>query len=122
MTGTGFARMLRWTLTLILLVGGCSKGPEADLPYISGARSLAAEWAMVNEQARAGHLTRAYVSTMRQAVRQQLELNSKSLSEPQSGYAKEIQALLREPDDASPAQLRSHANKLKQIEDNLESA
>ena len=114
--------MLRWTLTLILLVGGCSKGPEADLPYISGARSLAAEWAMVNEQARAGHLTRAYVSTMRQAVRQQLELNSKSLSEPQSGYAKEIQALLREPDDASPAQLRSHANKLKQIEDNLESA
>jgi hypothetical protein len=48
--------MSRWLL-LLLLLGGCSKGPQADLPAISAARSLAAEWALVNEQASEGHLT-----------------------------------------------------------------
>jgi len=33
-----------------------------------------------------------------------------------------IHALLRQPDDAAPEELRAHADKLKQIEDNLESA
>ena len=113
--------MLRWPLLLLLLVAGCSKGPEADLQYISSARSLAAEWALVNEQASAGHLTPAYVKTMQQDVRQQLQTNAKALTQPKSGYASEIAALLREPDDASPAALRAHASKLKQIEDSLES-
>jgi hypothetical protein len=114
--------MLRWPLLLILLVAGCSKGPEADLQYISSARSVAAEWAMVNEQASKGHLTDAYVKTMHESVRQQLQTNAKSLTQPQSDYASEIAALLREADDATPAALRAHANKLKTIEDNLESA
>ena len=109
-------------LLLLLLLAGCSKGPEADLQYISSARSLAAEWAMVNEQASEGHLTGAYVRTMRQSVRQQLQTSAKSLTQPQSGYASEIEALLREPDDAPPAALRAHAAKLNNIEDGLESA
>ena len=114
--------MLRRPLLLFLFLAGCSKGPEADLQYISSARSLAAEWAMVNEQASEGHLTAAYVQTMRQSIRQQLQTNAKSLTQPQSGYASEIQALLREPDDAPPAALRAYAGKLKQVEDSLESA
>ena len=115
--------MLRRPLLLLfLLLAGCSKGPEADLPYISGARSLAAEWALVNEQASEGHLTGAYVRTMRKAVRQQLQTNSKSLTDPSAPYAQEIAALLREPTDAQPAELRTHASKLKQIEDRLESS
>jgi hypothetical protein len=114
--------VLRRLLPLILILAGCAKGAQADLPYISEARSLAAEWAMVNEQASAGHLTAVYVTTMRRAVRQQLQTSSKSLTEQQSEYAVEIQALLHEPDDAAPAKLRVHANKLKQIEDGLESA
>ena len=113
--------MLRWPL-LLLLVAACSKGPEADLQYISAARSLAAEWALVNEQASEGHLTTAYVETMRESVREQLQTNAKSLTGPQSDYASEIAALLREPDDAAPAALRAHASKLKQVEDSLESA
>ena len=113
--------MLRRPLLLLLLLAGCSKGPDADLQYISSARSLAAEWALVNEQANEGHLTPAYLKTMHQDVRQQLQTNAKSLTQPKSSYASEIAALLREPDDASPAALRAHASKLKQIEDSLES-
>lgn len=114
--------MARKLLFLVLALVSCSKGPETDLPYISGARSLAAEWALVNEQANQGHLASAYIQTMREALRQQLQSNSKSLTEPKSAYAQEIAALLKEPDDAQPAALRAHAKKLKQIEDSLESA
>lgn len=114
--------MARKLLLLVLVLASCSKGPEADLPSISEARSLAAEWALVNEQAKQGHLTGSYVRTMRQALREQLQTNSKSLTEPQSAYANEIAALLKEPDDAAPAKLRAHSSKLKRIEDSLESA
>ena len=114
--------MLRKPLLVALLLAGCSKGPEADLPSIGEARSLAAEWALVNEQANAGHLTASYVHTMRQNVREQLQTTAKSLTQPQSPYAAEIAAVLREPDGAAPSVLRAHASKLKQIEDKLESA
>jgi hypothetical protein len=114
--------MLRWPLLFALLLASCSKGPEADLPYISEARSLAAEWALINEQASLGHLTKAYAQTMRESVREQLQTNAKSLTQPESAYGQEVAGLLHEPDEASPAQLRAHAGKLKQIEDSLESA
>jgi hypothetical protein len=114
--------MLRRPLLLFLLLAGCSKGAEADLPYISEARSLAAEWALVNDQAAQGHLTDAYVRTMRQSLRKQLQTTEKSLTQTRSGYAQEIAALTREPDNAPPAKLRAYAAKLKQVEDSLESA
>jgi len=113
---------MRWILPLALIVAGCSKGAQADLPYIGEARSLAAEWALVNEQASRRHLTAHYVETMRSSVREQLQTTQKGLTEQKSDYATEIAALLAEPDDASPDQLRAHAGKLKQIEDSLESA
>jgi hypothetical protein len=109
-------------LLLLFLLAGCSKGPEADLPYISQARSLGAEWALVNEQAEKGNLTKAFVSTMRQSVREQLQTTASSLTSPNSPYANEIRILISEPDDAPPAELRSHVAKLKKIEDSLESA
>jgi hypothetical protein len=109
-------------LLLFLLLASCSKGPEEDLQYISQARSLGAEWALVNEQADKGNLTRAFVSTMRQSVREQLQTTASSLTEPNSSYGNEIRTLISEPDDAPPAELRAHAAKLKQIEDHLESA
>ena len=114
--------MSRKPLLLALLLAGCSKGPEADLQYISEARSLGAEWALVNEQAGEGKLTAAYVSSMHEWLRQQLQTSSTSLTEPNSAYGAEIQALLRLPDNAPPEQLRAHAARLKQIEGQLESA
>ena len=114
--------MRRWSLLPLLLVAGCSKGPQADLPYIGEARSLAAEWALVNEQANENKLTDTYVRTMRESVRKQLRTTARSLTQPDSEYAREIDALLREPDAAAPAVLRTHADRLKRIEDSLESA
>ena len=48
---------MRRALLLLLLLAGCSNGPEADLQYIKQARSAGAEWALVNEQASQGKLT-----------------------------------------------------------------
>ena len=107
---------------LIFLIAGCSKGPEADLPYISNARSLGSEWALVNEQASAARLTQTYARIMRQSVREQLQTAAKALTQPDSRYAAEIRALLAEPDEAAPEELRAHVRRLKHIEDSLESA
>jgi hypothetical protein len=59
---------------------------------------------------------------MHQWLRQQIETASSALSEPDSRHAIEIQALLSQPDDAAPEELLAHVDKLKQIEDGLESA
>jgi hypothetical protein len=114
--------MARKLLFLVLTLAACSKGPQADLPSISQARSLAAEWALVNQLASAGKLTPTYVETMHESIREQLQTVAKSLTQPDSGYGKEIAALTKEKDDSSPGALRAHASKLKQIEDSLESA
>ena len=57
-----------------------------------------------------------------QRLREQLQTHASSLTQPDSRYGAEIQALLAEPDDAAPEELRAHADKLKQIEDSLKSA
>jgi hypothetical protein len=111
---------MRRLLVCFLLVAGCSQGP-ADLSYISQARSLAAEWALINEQASEGRLTETYVKVMRQSIRQQLKTTSSSLTVPGSSYAQDIDALLSQPDDSDPDDLRAYADRLKDIEDSLES-
>src|SRR3569832_1804717 len=113
---------MRRLLLLILPLAACSKGPQADLPSISEARSITAEWALVNERAAKGQLTRTYAGTMHQQLREQMQSAASALTQPDSGYGTEIRATLIEPDDAAPQQLRSHADKLKQVEDSLESA
>lgn len=114
--------MHRSVLLCLFLVAACSKGPQADLQYISEARSLAAEWALVNEQAAQGKLTDSYVSAMRTSLRQQVQSVSSALTQPDSPYAQEINAIASAPDNASPKQLRAASDKLKKIEEQLESA
>ena len=103
-----------------LVLGGCAQGAQKDLPSIAEARSLAAEWALVNEQAAEGKVTSTYVKTMRSSVRQQLTTISQSLSEPTAATI--VNDLTTQPDDAPPQQLRASAGQLKRIEDQLESA
>jgi hypothetical protein len=114
--------MWRVILPVLPLLASCSSGAEADLQYIGQARSLGAEWALVNEQAAQGKLTSTYVTTMRASVREQLKTTADSLTDGDSDYGMQIAILLGEPDDASPNVLRAHVDKLKQIEDGLESA
>ena len=114
--------MRKLLFLLLLPCAACSNGPQADAPTIGEARSLAAEWALINQQAAEQKLTRTYVATMHSSIRQQLQKSAKALTQPKSNYGSEIRALLKEPDDAPPQQLRGHAETLKQIEDALESA
>ena len=114
--------MLRGALLFALMLTACSKGAEADLEYIKQARSAAAEWALVNQQAREGKLTPAYISSMHQWLRDEIESSATSLTEPDSSQGDVIVALLQQPDDAPPEELRARAASLKKIEDSLESA
>lgn len=109
-------------LLLILLLGGCAKGAEKDLPAISEARSLAAEWAKVNALAAEGRVNGTYVAAMHQQLHQQLQSAAAMLMNPDSDYGKEIQGLVEAAADTPAAELQAHSDKLKQIEDSLESA
>jgi hypothetical protein len=113
---------MRWLTLLLILLAACSKGPQADLPSIGEARSIVAEWALVNDLARHGRTNVTYTAAMHQQLREQLQTAAKSLTQPDSDYGAAIQACLRLPDDASPDELRPYAQMLKQIEDRLESA
>jgi hypothetical protein len=114
--------MRRSWLLLVAIIAGCSKGPQADLQYIAAARSLAAEWALVNQQAAEGKLTPTYVQVMHKEMREQLQSSASALTQPDSRYGQVIRALMAQPDDAPPEELRAKAGTLKQIEDHLESA
>jgi hypothetical protein len=109
-------------MLLMALLAGCSRGPQADLQYISKARSIAAEWALVNQQASHEKVTATYAASMHQWLRQGLQTASEALTQPDSRYGAEMRALLAEPDDAAPEALTAHSDTLKQIEDSLESA
>ena len=113
---------MRWILPLCLIVAACSKGPETDLPTIGEARSLGAEWALVNDLHARGHLSSVYTRSMRGRLKEQLQSDLSSLTQPQSAYGVEIRALANARDDASPSELRAHARALKRIEESLESA
>jgi hypothetical protein len=113
---------MRKSLILMALCSACSQGRQADAPAISQARSLTAEWALINQQAADHKVTGTYVNSMRSSIREELQTTAKSLSQPRSDYGYEIRAVLKEPDTASPQELRSHADTLKRIEDSLESA
>ena len=76
--------MRRSVLLLLVMLAGCSKGPQADLQYIGQARSLAAEWALVNQEAGEGKLTPTYVAVMHKEVREQLQTSLGSLTQRDS--------------------------------------
>jgi hypothetical protein len=113
---------MRWLILFALMLAACSKGPEADLQYIKQARSAAAEWALVNEQAQQGTVTGTYAASMHKWLRDEVHTSLTSLTEPDSPYGDEIAALLQQPDDAAPQALRARSDNLKKIEDSLESA
>ena len=101
--------MRRAPAVCLLLVAACSKGPQADLPSIGEARSLAAEWALVNEQAGQGKLTETYTARCARALRQQLQTDAKSLTAASQPLWPRDPGVARGARDAPPANLRAHA-------------
>ncbi len=122
MGGTVVPGMRSVLLLCLSVLAACSKGPQADLEYISKARSLAAEWALINELDAKGQLTHAYVSAMHKSLREQAQTAADALTEPNAAYAKDMEAIAAMPDDASPQKLRAYSDRLKTVEDSLESA
>jgi hypothetical protein len=118
----GFGKMRRTSLLVLALLAGCAKGPAADLQYIKQARSIAAEWALVNQQSEERRVTATYVDSMHRWLRQGAQTADSSLTDRKTAYGREIEALLAEPPAAAPSRLRAHAQRLKQFEDRLESA
>jgi len=107
---------------LLLTLGSCERGAEADLQYIKQARSIAAEWALVNELDAQHGLNRTYVDSMHIWLADGLTSSFAALSQPQSDYGVEMKALLAAPAGSPADELKAHAERLKQIEDRLESA
>jgi peptidase E len=62
------------------------------------------------------------LKTIHKQLREQLQTAASSLTRSNSRYGEEVRAVLSQPDDASPRELHAHADRLKQIEDSLESA
>lgn len=114
--------MSQRAIIALFFLAGCTKGPDADLQYIKQARTLAAEWAMINEQSNRGSLTDTYVRSMHYWLLDGLRKAHSSLVQPHSAYGDELQSILAEPPDAAPTRLRAHAEALKQIEQKIESA
>ena len=112
---------MRRSILILALVTACSKGPEQDLQYIKQARSLAAEWALVNDRYARGDLTRTYVDSMHYWLAEDIRTASSALTRPDEPYAREIRALMSEPPNASPERLRAHADALRTFESSLES-
>ena len=66
-------------------LAGCSKGPRGRSARISAqARSLAAEWALVNEQASRGQAHRRLRENDAAELREQLQTAASSLTQPNS--------------------------------------
>ena len=79
-------QMMRWGLAVLVILSGCSTAPpQSDLQYIKQARSIAAEWALVNEQQRReGRLRRPTSVRCIAGCRTICEPSTSSLSEPDS--------------------------------------
>ena len=99
------------------------KGPRPTCQYISEARSLGAEWALVNEQAGKGQVTPTYAHSMHQWLREQ----------PPDGIVRadparlalrrrDSQRCLQSPTMPLRPSCAPTPTRLKQIEDSLESA
>jgi hypothetical protein len=107
---------------MLLASAACTSGRSADLVAIKSARSIVAEWALVNRQAASGQLTRHYADGMREEALAQLAADAKATADPNGPAAQAIRQVSRLPADASPERLDAAGRQLSAIEAQLEPA
>lgn len=108
-------------LAMLLLCAGCGPAGSEDLLAIKSARSIVAEWALINREAAAGRLSRLYADGMRREALAQLAAEARAAN-PNGPVAQAIGRVSRLPADASPELLDAAAQNLSAIEDQLEPA
>lgn len=109
---------MKWTLALFLLLAACDAASN-ELPSVEQARSVASEWASINELEAQGRVGSTYVAMMRRDARTQLETLAGKFTDPASPQARIVNQLLGFPDDAPSERLRDRSRQLKAIEDRL---
>jgi len=111
------ARLLPFALMMALC--SCSSRADKQLEAVKSARSVIAEWALVEEQAAAGRAQSTYVGQMRELAKDQLKTAEQELSQ-QPDAASLIDSLRSHAPDA--AALKRAAGALKPLENSLETA
>jgi hypothetical protein len=97
-------------LASIALTSGCASPAERDLEAVKSARSVLAEWALVESQAARGDTPTTYAEEMRKAAADQLRTAGKTLSERQPEAASRLALPEGQPADAA---------RLQQLRDSL---
>jgi hypothetical protein len=106
-------------ILLAALACGCSSQADRQLEAVKSARSVLAEWALVEDQAASGRTPRTYAEQMRKLARDQLKTAETELAgQPQA--AASIQRLRTGSPGA--AALKSTNAALEPLEKRLESS
>jgi hypothetical protein len=113
---------MRAPLALMLTgaaLGACSSQADRELEAVKAARSVLAEWALVEEQDGKGLTPSVYVEQMRKQARDQLKTSETELKD-QPDAAMLIEHVRNGSPDASA--LHSADDALEPLEDSLESS
>jgi len=103
----------------VFLTAACASQADRELEAVKSARSVFAEWALVEQQAAKGQTPATYAGQMRELARDQLKTAQEELArQPQAvGVINDVSA---GPPDA--AALKQAAAALEPLEKRLESA
>lgn len=102
------------------LCGADSPDSPRDVLTIKAARSVVAEWALVNRTAARGSPSGHYTEQMRREARRQLASDLKAMSNPDSPASRVMARLLALNPAADPRLLADGAAALARIEKQLE--
>jgi hypothetical protein len=107
------------TLSIALALAACSSQSDKQLIAVKSARSVIAEWALVERQAADGRAQATYVEQMRQLAKDELKTDARSLSQ-RPDAANLLEQLRAGSPDAQT--LKSAGDALEPLEDSLEAA
>jgi hypothetical protein len=107
-------------LALAFAATACSSPASEDVLTVKTARSLVAEWALVNREAARGRVTKHYADKMRENARSQLTDLRKSAENPAAPGVAEIDRAILLPANADAQMLDTIVGRLSHIETQLE--
>ena len=113
------SRSTAFAAIALLLCGAAPRDSEKDRPAITAARSIVAEWALINRAAAQRRVMQTYAVQMREEARSQLADQLHAMADPHAPAALEIARLLALPPTSDAAVLEQGAARLLQIEKRL---